>query len=492
MSQVTCPDHSECMNTVGSYECQCLTGFVKNSTGLCAECPEGTHGTNCSSYCACNSTNVASCDHVNGMCSCKAGWEHVTCDDDIDECNTSRVTCPAQSECVNTAGSYACLCLTGFVKNSTGLCAECDKDTYGTSCSEQCNCTLNAESCSHVDGACVCKTGWNGSRCENDVNECLTNQSSCPGDHMICVNEFGGFNCTCEEGYTKNGSNSCIDVDECLNERDNGCKQECSNTIGSYLCSCSPGFVGSGNDCRELTRIGMTVEMQITAPKAISDNTSETYKEWKYMAKNALYKKLKPQVPGLQAVIIKSLRLGSLVIDYDAAIDNETHPDAATDLTVAVMDLAKGQLTIDNQTANVSLTMNEMKVDTTTLACDVFKTVTPCPAKQECQIKDGAPGCQALTPDSGDQRPLYIAGVVGGLFVLATVLVVIVTLSLRRRRASTKKASAKDNGRDTVPAERTFTSISGKLQRSSSDRAASVASGSSLPSSRRMWRPYSP
>lgn len=50
----------------------------------------------------------------------------MTCDDDIDECNTSLVTCPAQSECVNTAGSYACLCLTGFVKNSTGLCAgEC-------------------------------------------------------------------------------------------------------------------------------------------------------------------------------------------------------------------------------------------------------------------------------------------------------------------------------------------------------------------------------
>ncbi|KAK7092657.1 hypothetical protein V1264_008370 [Littorina saxatilis] len=88
-----------------------------------SDCKQGLYGENCTNNCTCNLENVASCDTVNGTCTCKAGWEGVNCDDDIDECVTSCVTCPDNSACLNTAGSYICQCHTGFVRNATGVCA---------------------------------------------------------------------------------------------------------------------------------------------------------------------------------------------------------------------------------------------------------------------------------------------------------------------------------------------------------------------------------
>ena len=86
-------------------------------------CPVGTFGQNCSGSCQCNTQNTVSCHHVSGTCNCTAGWEGDACDVDIDECAaSSNVTCPAHSNCINTAGGHVCACETGFYKNSSGLC----------------------------------------------------------------------------------------------------------------------------------------------------------------------------------------------------------------------------------------------------------------------------------------------------------------------------------------------------------------------------------
>ena len=54
------------------------------------------------------------------------------------------------------------------------------------------------------------------------------------------------FECTCNEGYTGNGS-FCTDIDECDNSTTlkSICQENanCTNTLGSYTCTCNAGFI---------------------------------------------------------------------------------------------------------------------------------------------------------------------------------------------------------------------------------------------------------
>ena len=101
-----------------------------------------------------------------------------------------------------------------------------------------------------------------------DVDECQIN-GSCP-EHSTCANTFGSFVCTCNEGFTKNGSvcigkdppfffvndwNHCLlnffiaDVDEC--QLNGTCPEHstCANTFGSFVCTCNEGFMRNGSVC---------------------------------------------------------------------------------------------------------------------------------------------------------------------------------------------------------------------------------------------------
>lgn len=59
----------ECVNTIGSYKCECFPGFRFNSFDQCI---------------------------------------------DIDECKMENFRCPSAAQCFNTAGSYKCICTDGF------------------------------------------------------------------------------------------------------------------------------------------------------------------------------------------------------------------------------------------------------------------------------------------------------------------------------------------------------------------------------------------
>ena len=93
----------------------------------------------------------------------------------------------------------------------------CSSNMYGNNCSETCNCmaghTNNADqTCDTVTGTCDCQSGWNGSRCENDINECRINTDGCE-DHpnQNCVNTDGLFFCDCYLDYSRDVSGNCIE-----------------------------------------------------------------------------------------------------------------------------------------------------------------------------------------------------------------------------------------------------------------------------------------
>ena len=67
--------------------------------------------------------------------------------------------------------------------------------------------------CANVDGGymCVCLDGWQGPRCQDDVDECFGHPCQHKG---VCVNTQGGFTCDCPQGFTgKVGHSETIKVD---------------------------------------------------------------------------------------------------------------------------------------------------------------------------------------------------------------------------------------------------------------------------------------
>ncbi|XP_028406460.1 IgGFc-binding protein-like, partial [Dendronephthya gigantea] len=66
-------------------------------------------------------------------------------------------------------------------------------------------------------------------------------------EQSTCVNSVANFTCTCNNGYSGNGT-FCKDIDECAEERCHP-NATCQNNPGSFKCDCNPGFTGSGVDC---------------------------------------------------------------------------------------------------------------------------------------------------------------------------------------------------------------------------------------------------
>lgn len=103
---------------------------------------------------------------------------------------------------------------------------------------------LNGASCIPKglnDYSCACLSGFNGTNCESDIDECADNKLCGNG---ICINNHGAFRCYCQPGFTGNYCE--IDVDECLGRpcKNNGI---CTNLINDYNCTCLPGF--TDKDC---------------------------------------------------------------------------------------------------------------------------------------------------------------------------------------------------------------------------------------------------
>ncbi|XP_056310583.1 adhesion G protein-coupled receptor E5-like isoform X2 [Danio aesculapii] len=175
---------------------------------------------------------------------CALGYKFVKrkCVDE-DECETLGVCGNAQ--CVNTDGSYYCICAEGFnFMSPTGPCKdvnECLED--GIICSANMKCVNTFGSY-----MCVCPPGhqWkNETECE-DEDECLS--SPC-GLHRSCRNTPGSFICKCSPGFREHEGGTCADINECSETPDIcGTNGDCINNPGGFSCRCHQGFTNYGNN----------------------------------------------------------------------------------------------------------------------------------------------------------------------------------------------------------------------------------------------------
>ncbi|KAM4855500.1 LOW QUALITY PROTEIN: adhesion G protein-coupled receptor E1 [Urocitellus parryii] len=267
-----CPEHSTCVNSVGSYRCSCQAGFFSNGS-TCEDVNECADTTTCPAYATCTNT-VGSY-----YCTCKQGFlssngqnqfrgPGVECKD-IDECLTSGI-CPEHSTCVNSVGSYRCSCQAGFFSNGS-TCEDVNECADTTTCPAYATCTNTVGSY-----YCTCKQGFLSSNGQNqfrgsgveckDVDECTESPPRC-GPHSVCKNMFGRYRCSCLPGFSsptgdwipgRPGTFSCRDIDECLTSGICPEHSNCVNSVGSYRCSCQAGFFSNGSTCEDVNECADT------------------------------------------------------------------------------------------------------------------------------------------------------------------------------------------------------------------------------------------
>ncbi|NXS17563.1 PROS protein, partial [Mystacornis crossleyi] len=132
-------------------------------------------------------------------------------------------------DCIDGQAKYTCVCKAGWRgENCEQDINECEDFNGG--CSQR---------CSNFPGSfrCLCEDGYfmhSNKRDCGDINECVLHPNIC--GTAVCKNTKGRYECVCPEGYTYNStSKNCEDIDECA---ENVCAQLCVNSPGSYSCYC--------------------------------------------------------------------------------------------------------------------------------------------------------------------------------------------------------------------------------------------------------------
>ncbi|XP_025845679.2 vitamin K-dependent protein S [Vulpes vulpes] len=90
---------------------------------------------------------------------------------------------------------------------------------------------------------CICKPGWQGDRCEYDINECKDPSNINGGCSQMCDNTPGSYHCSCKSGFVMLlNKKDCKDVDECSIMPDICGAAVCKNIPGDYECECAEGY----------------------------------------------------------------------------------------------------------------------------------------------------------------------------------------------------------------------------------------------------------
>ncbi|KAL6119177.1 fbln2 [Pungitius sinensis] len=280
--------HHRCVNTPGSYRCECLPGYalqedaftcaqetvdeenrLKEDDGVAAVAAAAasapaapplappTQPAVPPNPCEGNGPCEHYCTPVGGrpQCSCLPGFSLGTADgrscQDVNECLLGGA-CRLGERCVNTAGSFVCqrpiACPPGFQINEDS-CEDVDE------CAQRShNCGLDLE-CVNTEGSFRCSprppcaTGFHRDLQGNciDIDECGASARPCSLG-FDCINTAGSYVCQrkimCGRGYhTSPDGSRCVDVDECqsgLHQCGEG--QLCHNQPGSYRCECQAGY----------------------------------------------------------------------------------------------------------------------------------------------------------------------------------------------------------------------------------------------------------
>lgn len=161
------------------------------------------------------------CEDIN-ECEMEADYDET----DSQETNTHS---PCSHDCVNTHGSYLCVCPDNFH-------LQYDHRTCVRDFCEHLTDELNKTKCSHrcddeKDGyVCSCPPGVH---LDTDFKTCLVNNQCGQETHCSpgeCINTEDGYRCECPSGYIEKAKR-CHDENEC-EIGNHHCSHECKNLDG--------------------------------------------------------------------------------------------------------------------------------------------------------------------------------------------------------------------------------------------------------------------
>lgn len=299
----------QCLNLYGAFHCVCAPGFrIKGSSGYSENFAADLMALSLE-----RTTVENADDQLDLYAKCVINALALECED-IDECTELDNPC-ATAKCINTKGSYKCLCDEGY-EFRDGECRdidECALMANGKPLPEGMIPCDVGETCVNQDGsyACKCAPGYKQVegpkdglsikgllplKCE-DINECLENNGGCVSG--ACENRSPGYVCRCPVGYIAGGEGNlqCIDINECeLGFCSTG--RKCVNLPGSYLC----GGTNSQTLPTELTRWITQAEQlgrKIGSAASAADYTAAMV-EWNNIASGLTMQKLTETLrPGL-------------------------------------------------------------------------------------------------------------------------------------------------------------------------------------------------
>ncbi|XP_067687865.1 uncharacterized protein [Haliotis asinina] len=439
-----------CRDTNGSYVCDCSPGFVRPSNGAaCAACNSTSYGTNCENACMCITDNTASCNPVNGTCTCTSAWTGTNCETNVNECslNSSLCNTTAEEVCRDTNGSYVCDCNPGFGRPTSGAaCARCNSTSYGTNCENACTCVSgNTASCNPVNGTCTCTSAWTGTNCETNVNECSLNSSLCNTTaEEVCRDTNGSYVCDCNPGFGRptsgaacarcnstsygtncenactcvsgnsvscnpvngtctctsawNGTNCDTNVNECSATPSpcTGTQEVCRDVVGSYRCDCKTGFgrASAGSPCVSAQGFSTVIVLNIDYSSIINNPGSAAYVALQEAIVAAIDAVIRA-VSGSAHItsVVGNLSIGSTVVPVVLNIDQTKTSNYEGLLAASLEKLAEaGSITINGTTAPISkIQYGNKEITASQSVCDVYAFIKNLSSNEHCVLNNGVP-----------------------------------------------------------------------------------------------------
>nr|XP_045253608.1 protein jagged-2 isoform X1 [Macaca fascicularis] len=282
-----CLNAFSCKNLIGGYYCDCIPGWkginchinVNDCRGQCQHggtckdlvngyqcvCPRGFGGRHCElerDECAsspCHSGGLCE-DLADGFrCHCPQGFSGPLCEVDVDLCEPS--PCRNGARCYNLEGDYYCACPDDFggkncsVPRETcpgGACRVidgCGSDAGpgapGAAASGVCGPHGRCVSQPGGNFSCVCDSGFTGTYCHENIDDCLGQPCRNGG---TCIDEVDAFRCFCPSGWE--GELCDTNPNDCLPDPCHS-RGRCYDLVNDFYCACDDGWKGKTCHSRE-------------------------------------------------------------------------------------------------------------------------------------------------------------------------------------------------------------------------------------------------